>query len=295
MSSFKDRIELLTIALGRGVVEAIRRASLEELASLQGRSPRTKRAKREAAAEPVLPRRPGRPRKVDPGVLRQAVLAYVREHPGASGEAIRKAQKISKHQWLDTIGALIETKGVGKAGRGSGTRYWSYEETPTERELKESAASLPVLPRRRRGRPRKCSPDVLRQAILGYVREHPGARGEAIRKAEKISKHQWLETIGALLEMKEVRKLGLKGATRYWSYDHTDGPAERELAQRNEARKARLLAFLGENPGAKGAALKEAVEPDLGEVPWRRWVNAWLHERCIRKEGAKSGTRYWVA
>ena len=160
-NALRTQIQTFAAQFAAEVLKALRNASLEDILTEstahrataagpvkrgRGRPKGTKdsapRAKRgstsrpQAAAASSTPKRGrGRPKGSKDSAPRakrapssnvlDSITAYVRQHPGTSGEAARKALKIERSQWSPAVSKAITEKKIRKEGERRSTKYWA--------------------------------------------------------------------------------------------------------------------------------------------------------------------------
>ena len=134
----RSQIEALAIQFAGKVLDAIRSASLTELAGLSSSSPVTK-------PRPV--KSEGRLRRTaeDIAAMSDDILAYVKDHPGCRSEEIKKALGISANEWAKPI-SLALSQGLKKSGNKRATEYY-FEEPKAKAKPKAAKAKPKAKPK----------------------------------------------------------------------------------------------------------------------------------------------------
>jgi hypothetical protein len=116
----------LASAFAKAVVDAIRASSVAEILAEEpahGRSPG--RPPASAASPKASPTPTSRAPKQDTHETVELIVAYLRSHPGITGEGARKALGLRKNRWNTCIARGIKGGKVRKEGEKRSTRYWA--------------------------------------------------------------------------------------------------------------------------------------------------------------------------
>jgi hypothetical protein len=131
-NALQKQIEAAAAEFARGVIQAIRRASLDDLQAEAGATP-TKRAPERSPKTPEmwrglpLHRGPGRPPKDSDltGSRINLIVSYVKSHPGTSGQDARKALGFPKPQWSTYVARAVKAGKLTKKGDRRAMKYWA--------------------------------------------------------------------------------------------------------------------------------------------------------------------------
>ena len=110
-----DELETITKTFVTAIVAAMRRASLKDILS----------AGEEAPARPTPA--PRLPRHTPEGnaARSDALVNYIKSHPGTLGQDARKALGFPRSQWHTYISRAIHAGKLRKEGDQRGTKYWA--------------------------------------------------------------------------------------------------------------------------------------------------------------------------
>jgi hypothetical protein len=134
-TALSSAIDALASEFAWKVVEAIRASSLAEiLTEVPGAAPRPGRPPKLAArtasstsewTAKATPTSGSRSPKQDTGQTVELIVAYLRSHPGITGEGARKALGLEKNRWNTCVARAIKDGKVRKEGERRSTRYWA--------------------------------------------------------------------------------------------------------------------------------------------------------------------------
>jgi hypothetical protein len=127
-NALEAELEAITKTFVTAVVAAMRRASLTDILGVSEGQP----AKRGRGRPPGSKNKPGTPSPTPeasaititaprPGLI----VAYVKSHPGTSGEEARAALGIPKPQWGTYVARALKGGQLRREGQKRATKYWA--------------------------------------------------------------------------------------------------------------------------------------------------------------------------
>lgn len=133
-------LEAISRTFAAAVVDAMKRASLADILEASGSRSAARPANAPTASTPAK-RGPGRPRKdasPDAAPTRRvrgnpsaklaavnAIVAYVKAHPGQPGEVIRKAVGLDRARWSPALRHCIDAQLLSRRGEKRAAKYWA--------------------------------------------------------------------------------------------------------------------------------------------------------------------------
>ena len=127
-----DELEAITKTFVASIVAAMRRASLTDIIGAgEGAAPakrgpgRPKGSTKKAADVANAPTGGAATPPATPAARVSLIVSYVKSHPGAGGEAIRKALGLPRDRWAYYVTKALGAKQIRKEGQKRATKYWA--------------------------------------------------------------------------------------------------------------------------------------------------------------------------
>jgi hypothetical protein len=137
-TALRDTMNAMVAEFATSIIEAIHAATLADILDVRvPLAPRRDRGRRRGSitktvtttdapsdrAAPPESRRRGRPQNSAEDA--ELIVAYLRSHPGSTGEEARKTLGLKKNRWNTCMYRAIREGKIRKEGKHRSTRYWA--------------------------------------------------------------------------------------------------------------------------------------------------------------------------
>ncbi len=181
MANLQESLRRLTQVFVSGVLESLRKASIDDLLAAQGR---TREPAAERAPRPGRRPRASRPTPDDVRALADRILGHLAQHSeGRRAEHLRAELKLSKPQLTLALSAALQERRIEKRGVNRGTTYYAAGKTAAAATA--ATAARPAKRSARKAATKKAAKRAATKAKAPPRRVSKAARHAGAKKANK--------------------------------------------------------------------------------------------------------------